>query len=345
MKVKIFLASPRGFCAGVKRALNIIDETIAYSHKLNINKIYALHEIVHNRTIVEHYRNLNVEFVESLDEIPNGSVVIFSAHGVSPQIRATANSKNLKVVDATCPLVQKVHTSAIKYAKQKHHIILIGHKKHDEMEGTYGEAKAYCDNVSIVESLKDVDLLAQKMGNLNENIQIAYLTQTTLSLQETASLVEYLKKVFSNIKSPNENDICYATTNRQNAVQNLLDNNIDLLIVVGSKNSSNTNRLYEMGKNTNINALRVDNKDELNDYLLKSNIFKSDIDKSDNSLKKCHKIGITSGASVPDHLVEEIAQYLESYFKQNAFTVEINETKNFIKEEMQFSIPPVKFSH
>jgi 4-hydroxy-3-methylbut-2-enyl diphosphate reductase len=227
--MQVFLASPRGFCAGVDRAIEIVERAL----QLYGPPVYVLHEIVHNRHVLEDFRGRGVRFVERMDEIPPGSVTIFSAHGVAEEIEARGKERNLRVIDATCPLVTKVHLQAQRYEKERREIVLVGHPGHPEVEGTQGRIEGLVHVLSTVEEVER--LVVERPEHL------AYVTQTTLSVDDTRDVIEALKRRFPSIKGPELADICYATQNRQNAVKELTDR-IDLLLVVGSPNSSNSNR-------------------------------------------------------------------------------------------------------
>ena len=232
--MNVLLASPRGFCAGVDMAIECLDETIRCIGP----KIFVYHEIVHNKIVVDRFEKLGVTFVETLDEVPHGSILVFSAHGVSPEVRRAARARRLQTIDATCPLVSKVHLEAIRYARQGYDIILIGHESHDEIIGTMGEAP---ESMVLVETPEDVELLSFASSH-----KLAYLTQTTLSLDEANAVIQRLRQRYPHIESPAKEDICYATTNRQDAIKAILES-ADVLIVLGSKNSSNSRRLMEKG--------------------------------------------------------------------------------------------------
>ncbi len=248
--MKVILANPRGFCAGVNMAIDVVDEVL----KLKGPPIYVYHEIVHNRHVVDDFRARGVTFIDDVSEVPPGGVVIYSAHGISPHIRAAARERKLIEVDATCPLVTKVHLEVLKFAKEGHTIVFIGHAKHDEAIGTVGEAP---ESIIVVESPEDVE----KLQVPDEN-KLAYVTQTTLSVSDATRIITALKAKFPNIKAPPREDICYATTNRQNAVAELGDE-ADLVLVVGSKNSSNSQRLVETAKEAGKQAYLIDDESEV----------------------------------------------------------------------------------
>lgn len=283
--MNVLLASPRGFCAGVEMAIECLDETIRCVGP----NIFVYHEIVHNRVVVERYRKQGVTFVDSIDELPCGSILVFSAHGVSPAVRRAAREQKLQVIDATCPLVTKVHLEAIRYAREGYTIILIGHSGHDEIIGTMGEAP---DHMVLVESPDDVELL-----QYGENHKLACLTQTTLSVDEANVILEKLRRRYPNIESPAKEDICYATTNRQEAISVILKS-ADLLIVIGSQNSSNSRRLLEKGLAEGVPGHLVDGAEGL-----RLEWFRD-----------VETVLVTAGASAPESAVSACVQYLKHYF-------------------------------
>jgi len=279
----IVLANPRGFCAGVDRAIIIVEEAL---EKFGA-PIYVKHEVVHNKFVVDELRNKGAIFVEEIDEIPAGNTVIFSAHGVSKAVRAEAEARGLTAYDATCPLVTKVHNEVINLRKKNMEIIMIGHKGHPEVEGTMGQSK---DGILLVETPEDVELL-----DVNNVDKLAYVTQTTLSMDDAAQVVDALQKRFPNIQAPKSDDICYATQNRQDAIK-IMAKDCDLVIIVGSPNSSNSNRLREVAENQGVEAYMVDNKTYL---------------KAEWLLGK-QKIGVSAGASAPEVLVQEVIDALQA---------------------------------
>lgn len=302
--MKLLLARPRGFCAGVVRAIDTVELAIQHYG----TPLYVRKEIVHNQSVVEKFRAKGVHFVDTLEEVPSNNVVIFSAHGVSPQVRSEAEARNLKIIDATCPLVTKVHSEVHKYKKLGFSIVLVGHEDHDEVEGTMGEAP---EIIQLVETVEDV----QKLEVPNPE-KVVVLTQTTLSVDEAREMIDALRRKFPKLTTPPKDDICYATQNRQDAVKHMVKQGIDLLLVVGSQNSSNSARLAELGKTFGIDGYLFDRADQIQDTWL--------------SGKK--KIGLTAGASAPEHLVEEVIQKLE---KLGAKTEEVS----FIQEDVSFSLP------
>ena len=285
---EVILANPRGFCAGVDRAIDIVERAI----ELFGAPIYVKHEVVHNKFVVDGLRNKGAVFVEELDEIPDGSTVIFSAHGVSQAVREEAKERGLKVFDATCPLVTKVHMEVTRYSKAGHECILIGHVGHPEVEGTMGQFdESQGGQMYLVEDVDDVNDLV-----INNPDHLSYVTQTTLSMDDTASVIDALRKRFPNIHGPKKNDICYATQNRQDAVKKLAKES-DLVLVVGSPNSSNSNRLKEVAERIGTEAYLIDNETEINKDWLKN--------------KK--SIGLTAGASAPAELVENVIAKLREW--------------------------------
>ena len=287
-ETKVILANPRGFCAGVDRAIDIVDRAI----ELFGAPIYVKHEVVHNKFVVDELRNKGAVFVEELDEIPDDSTVIFSAHGVSQAVRKEANERSLKVFDATCPLVTKVHMEVTRYSKAGHECILIGHVGHPEVEGTMGQFdESQGGQMYLVEDVDDVNDLV-----INNPNHLSYVTQTTLSMDDTASVIDALRSRFPNIHGPKKNDICYATQNRQDAVKKLAQET-DLVLVVGSPNSSNSNRLKEVAERIGTEAYLIDNETEINQDWLKGK----------------GKIGLTAGASAPAELVENVIAKLREW--------------------------------
>jgi 4-hydroxy-3-methylbut-2-enyl diphosphate reductase len=302
---KIFLLKPRGFCAGVVRAIDVVKIAL----NLYGRPVFVRKEIVHNKHVVEELRALGAVFVEELAEVPDGGRAIFSAHGVSPEVRTQGKLRGLSIIDATCPLVTKVHLEAVKFAREGYTIILIGHKNHDEVVGTLGEAP---DKMILVECVEDVDAL-----EIADPTRIAYLTQTTLSLDETKDIMARLVERFPLIRGPKSQDICYATENRQMAVKGVAKF-CDLLLVVGSGNSSNSKRLVEVGQNYGVQSFLV------NDW--------SDVDPA--WLIGAKTVGVTAGASAPEHLVEQIVSALQSEGYGQLEEVEM------IEEDVRFSLPP-----
>lgn len=279
--MKIILANPRGFCAGVNMAIECLERALDFFG----SPVYVYHEIVHNKYVVDRFKNRGTVFVESLDEVPEGSPLLYSAHGVSPQIRDQARNRRLLAIDATCPLVTKVHLEAIKYAREGYTIILIGHEGHDEVIGTMGEAP---EQMVLVETAEDVERL-----EVPDPRKVAYLTQTTLSVDDANLVIAALRKKFPHIANPPKDDICYATQNRQEAVRELAAR-AELVLVLGSQNSSNSRRLAEIAESMGISAHLIDGVLE---------IQKSWFEKVDTVL-------ITAGASAPEDVVQECIEYL-----------------------------------
>lgn len=278
----VLLASPRGWCAGVERAVDTVRKTLV----LHGPPIYVRKEIVHNRYVVRDLEQQGVVFVDDEREIPEGATVVFSAHGVSPAVHMRSAERSLHVIDATCPLVTKVHKQAIRYARDGYTIIMIGHDGHEEVEGTMGEAP---DSITLVGSIEEVDAL--DIGNPEK---LAYITQTTLSVDETAAIIRRLKERFPQLKDPVKEDICYATTNRQVAVKQLAELS-DLVLVIGSENSSNSVRLMEVARESGVPAYRIDDETEIDEQWLEG----------------VATVGITSGASAPESIVERVCEYFE----------------------------------
>ena len=282
---QVLLANPRGFCAGVDRAIDIVEQAL----KKHGAPIYIRHEVVHNRYVVEDLKSKGAIFVERLREVPEGSIVIFSAHGVAKTVWEKADDLNLTVYDATCPLVTKVHKEVIRKQNQNTQVVLIGHTGHPEVEGTLGQS-IDGKEVLLVEDEKDIAKIDLKDGQ-----KISYTTQTTLSVDDTHQIVTELKKHFPDIDSPKKDDICYATQNRQDAVKQII-NQAEVLIVLGSKNSSNSNRLKEIAEKNHVDAYLIDHYSELKDEWLENK----------------ETIGVTAGASAPEILVQEVIEYLKS---------------------------------
>jgi 4-hydroxy-3-methylbut-2-enyl diphosphate reductase len=285
----IYLANPRGFCAGVDRAIEIVERAL----QIFGAPVYVRHEVVHNRFVVDDLANKGAVFVEELDQIPDGATVIFSAHGVSQQVRKHAGQRQLKIFDATCPLVTKVHLEVARHAKAAEEVILIGHAGHPEVEGTLGQYDAASGgDIYLVETTADIDQLQVKdPGNL------AYVTQTTLSVDDTRLIIDKLRARFPNIKGPRKDDICYATQNRQDAVRELAQQ-VDVFLVLGSTNSSNSNRLRELAEKQGVAAYLIDGAE--------------DIDRT--WLESAEAVGVTAGASAPEVLVQHVIDNLKNTF-------------------------------
>ena len=301
----VILLKPRGFCAGVVRAIDVVKIVL----NLYGAPIYVRKEIVHNRHVVDELRAAGAIFVDELHEVPEGARVIFSAHGVSPEVRTEAKARRLQVIDATCPLVTKVHIEAVKFARKGFTIILIGHKDHDEVTGTLGEAP---DATILVECVDDVDHL-----QLKDPEKVAFITQTTLSLDETSGIVKRLRERFPKIQGPAAQDICYATENRQVAVKAVVKM-CDMLLVVGSQNSSNSRRLVEVCGQYHIPAYLVDDYTEVKPEWLTDDI---------------RTVAVTAGASAPENLVQDLIAYLRNQGYGQVDEMEIKE------EDVRFSLP------
>ena len=304
--MKVILASPRGFCAGVNMAIESLELTLqAFGPP-----VFVYHEIVHNKYVVDTFKNKGAVFVDDLDHVPEGSNLLFSAHGVSPEIRRLARQRRLNAIDATCPLVTKVHLEAIKYAKEGYTIFLIGHQGHDEVIGTVGEAP---HAMVLVESEAEVDLLS-----VAEDAKVAYLTQTTLSVDDANRIIARLRAKFPKLVNPPKEDICYATQNRQEAVR-ILAGAADICLVLGSQNSSNSQRLRELAGDNNIPAYLIDGVREVD-----SNWFKGD-----------ETVLVTAGASAPETVVQEVIDWLIAKF---GATVELRTIR---EESVHFPLPKV----
>ena len=303
--MKILLANPRGFCAGVYMAIDVVDQLLELCEG---KPIFVYHEIVHNRHVVQRFRNRGVAFVESIDEIPAGSIVVFSAHGVSPAVRAEARAKNLTSIDATCPLVMKVHAEAIRFAKRGWQILLVGHREHQEVVGTQGEAP---DSIQVVEKPSDIARLS-----IIDPDKLIYLTQTTLSMDDANVVISALKKAFPNLHEPPSSDICYATTNRQIAVRTIAPE-ADLVLVVGSKNSSNSVRLTEISQNDGTPARLIDDASEIDPAWFEG----------------VKTVLLTSGASAPEDLVFGVIETLIARFGGEV------EQRDVFDERVEFGLP------
>ncbi|XVJ58736.1 MAG: 4-hydroxy-3-methylbut-2-enyl diphosphate reductase [Tepidisphaera sp.] len=309
--MKLILANPRGFCAGVRMAIDVVDQVLDI---IDERPIYVYHEIVHNKHVVARLRGRGAVFVDDLDEVPHGKIVVFSAHGVSPQVREHARSRSLTAIDATCPLVTKVHSEAVRYARQGYQILLVGHRNHQEIVGTSGEAP---DATQVVESPDDIPKLL-----IRDPAKLVYLTQTTLSTDDAAVIINALKAAFPLLKAPPSEDICYATTNRQHAVRRIAPE-CDLVIVVGSKNSSNSVRLTEISENVGTPAILVDDVSELPEPL---------------PLRKrqdgaAPTVLLTAGASAPEDLVASICR---AFVNRHGATLE---QWDVVDEDVEFNLP------
>lgn len=304
--MEVRLATPRGFCAGVDRAIEIVERAL----EIWGAPVFVLHEIVHNHHVLEDLGNRGVRFVDTVEEVPDGSVLIFSAHGVSERVEEEGRRRDLRVVDATCPLVTKVHQQARRYNGSGRELILIGHLGHPEVEGTRGRIDGI---VHVLSTVTEVETL-----EVQDPTHLAYVTQTTLSIDDTRDVIDALKARFPNIAGPDLSDICYATQNRQNAVKGLVDD-VDLLLVVGSRNSSNSNRLRELGERSGLESYLVDGADQIDPTWLDGH----------------HSIGVTAGASAPETLVQDILDRLREL---GVSTIHEVEGKT---EDTVFSMPEV----
>ena len=302
--LKVLLANPRGFCAGVNMAVDVVDQVLG----LKGPPVYVFHEIVHNRHVVDDFRRRGVTFVDELEEVPEGAVVVYSAHGVSPDVRARARGRRLVEVDATCPLVTKVHLEVLRFAKQGYTIVFIGHRNHDEAVGTVGEAP---ESVIVVESPEEVAAL-----QVPDPDKLAYVTQTTLSVSEASRTIAALKARFPNIKAPPREDICYATTNRQSAVSTLAPE-ADLVLVIGSKNSSNSQRLVDTAKALGKPAYLIDDASELDPAWFRG----------------ARAVLVTAGASAPERLVDALLDRLRREFGGEV------ELRTLVEEDVSFEAP------
>ena len=307
--MKIRLADTRGFCAGVDRAIEIVKKVL----ELNGAPVYVKHEVVHNKTVVNELKSLGVVFVEEVDEVPNGEIVIYSAHGVSKAVEIDSDAKDLEVFDATCPLVSKVHAEVNTYAKLGYDCLLIGHLNHPEVEGTMGQFDtSHGGSITLIETLEDVKSLKFKNGK-----NLAFVTQTTLSVDDTEEIIELLVSRFPAITGPKKDDICYATQNRQDAVKQLALES-DLVLVIGSINSSNSNRLREIAERSGVDSYLLDSVENLEESWLEG--------------KK--NIGVTSGASAPEHLVKELIDSLEKNYGYS-----LHGSNEIIDEGIAFRLP------
>ena len=305
--MKIILANPRGFCAGVDRAISIVELAL----EIHGAPIYVRHEVVHNRFVVNGLRERGAIFVEELNEVPDGAIVIFSAHGVSQAVRQEAKDRNLKVFDATCPLVTKVHMQVARASRKGTKAILIGHKGHPEVEGTMGQYGNQEGGIYLIESVEDIAHLP-----VQQDDDLTFMTQTTLSLDDTAETITALKEKYPAIQGPHKNDICYATTNRQQAVRELAKQS-DLVVVVGSKNSSNSDRLAELASRLGVASKLIDDPNDI-----QANWFDG-----------VQTIGVTAGASAPEELVQSVISRLKE------FGVTTVEELQGLEENMFFEVP------
>ncbi len=302
--MKIILAAPRGFCAGVNMAIECLDLSI----KTLGPPVYVYHEIVHNKYVVETFQGKGAIFVDSLEDVPRGSNLLFSAHGISPQIREQARERDLYAIDATCPLVTKVHLEAVRYAKEGFTILLIGHEGHDEVIGTMGEAPT---SMMLVENEGEVDSI-----EVPDESKVAYLTQTTLSVDDANRIIDKIRERFPEVKSPPKGDICYATQNRQEAVRIIADD-VQLVLVVGSQNSSNSQRLKEIAIEQGKRAYLIDGVEDINDQWFQS----------------VETLMITAGASAPENLVQDCIEYIREKFGAEL------ESRVIREEKVHFNLP------
>ncbi len=303
---KLLLAAPRGYCAGVDRAVQTVERAL----ELYGAPVYVRKEIVHNKTVVEELRGRGAVFVDSVADVPEGATVVFSAHGVAPSVHAKAQARSLATVDATCPLVTKVHVEAKKFAADGYTIVLIGHAGHEEVEGTMGEAP---ENIVLVQTEDDVDEL-----DVPDPERIAYISQTTLSVDETRTIINRLRRRFPAIIGPRTDDICYATTNRQAAVKQLAEQ-CDLVLVIGSRNSSNSNRLVEVAREHGAASHLIDTEGEVREEWLEGK----------------RVVGITSGASAPESLVQRLVEFFRSRGTSDVQELEV------VQEDVRFMLPKV----
>ncbi len=301
---KLFLAAPRGYCAGVDRAVQAVERAL----DLYGPPVYVRKEIVHNKHVVEELRARGAIFVDQETEVPEGETVVFSAHGVAPSVHANAEARSLATIDATCPLVTKVHVEAKRFAAQGHTVVLIGHAGHEEVEGTMGEAP---ENIVLIETEADVDRL-----EVEDPDRVAFISQTTLSVDETSAIIRRLRERFPNIVGPRTDDICYATTNRQMAVRQMAGQ-CDLVLVIGSSNSSNSNRLVEVARDHGAESHLIDNEGQVREQWLEGK----------------RVVGITSGASAPEELVQRLVDFFRARGTEDV------EEFDVVKEDVRFMLP------
>jgi len=301
---KVLLASPRGYCAGVERAIDTVERAL----ELYGAPVYVRKQIVHNIHVVRDLRERGAIFVDDESEVPKGATMVLSAHGVAPSVHHNAAARGLRTIDGTCPLVTKVHVQARRYASEGYFVILIGHADHDEVVGTMGEVPG---SIALVETSQDVDALS-----FQEGTKLAYVTQTTLSVDETADLIAALRRRFPEIRAPQREDICYATSNRQWAVKEMVGE-VDLMLVIGSKNSSNSNRLVEIAKASGVASYLIDDESEIDEAWLDG----------------VSVVGITSGASVPERLVRSVCDW----FRARGVTDAV--AHRFVEEDVEFRLP------
>ncbi|MBI1918797.1 MAG: 4-hydroxy-3-methylbut-2-enyl diphosphate reductase [Planctomycetes bacterium] len=302
--MKIILANPRGFCAGVNMAIESLDRAL----ELYGTPLYVYHEIVHNRYVVERFRTRGVVFVDDVADIPTGSTVLYSAHGVAPAIRAVSTQRRLRAIDATCPLVTKVHLEAVRFAREGYTILLIGHEGHDEVLGTMGEAPA---SIRLVQDVREAEAI-----DLPQGARVAFLTQTTLSIDDAEAIVAVLRRRFPQIVGPSKDDICYATQNRQEAVKELVPE-VDVVLVLGSQNSSNSMRLAELATSCGKPAYLIDSRQEIRDEWFQGS----------------ETVLITAGASAPEEVVEECVAHLRDHYGATV------ESRTVREEHVSFPLP------
>jgi 4-hydroxy-3-methylbut-2-enyl diphosphate reductase len=301
---KLLLAAPRGYCAGVDRAVQTVERAL----EMHGAPVYVRKEIVHNKHVVSTLRERGAIFVDEQTEVPEGAVCVFSAHGVAPSVRAGAEERRLRTIDATCPLVTKVHREATRFARDGYTVVLVGHEGHEEVEGTMGEAP---EQIVLVQSERDVEQL-----ELEDPERVAYITQTTLAVDETSAIVKRLRERFPSIVGPRTDDICYATTNRQAAVKQMADS-CDLVLVIGSRNSSNSARLVEVARDCGTDAHLIDSAEEVREQWLEG----------------MRVVGISSGASAPDHLVQDLVDLFRARGVRDVSEVHV------INEDVRFMLP------
>lgn len=302
--MRVILANPRGFCAGVNMAIEVVNQVL----ELRGPPVYVFHEIVHNRHVVEDFERRGVTFVDDIDEIPEGGLVVYSAHGISPRVRSQARHRKLIEVDATCPLVTKVHMEVLRYARDGYTIFFVGHRNHDEAVGTVGEAP---ESMMVVESPDEVE-----RARVPDSHRVAFVTQTTLSVSDAQRIIDAIKQRFPDVRYPPKDDICYATTNRQAAVTEIA-RDADLVLVIGSKNSSNSQRLVERAHEAGARAHLIDDESEL-----RSDWF-----------DRVESVLVTAGASAPEHLVHALLNRLCRDFSG------VVETRTFVEEDVSFELP------
>jgi 4-hydroxy-3-methylbut-2-enyl diphosphate reductase len=300
----VVLASPRGFCAGVERAIDVVEHALEIYDK----PVYVRKEIVHNLHVVDKLRHKGAIFVSEIDEVPAGATVIFSAHGVAPTVWEEAHRKSLRIIDATCPLVTKVHLEVLRYAKKHYTIVLIGHEDHDEVIGTMGEAPEHMRLISTVDDVKRLEV--------DDPRKVVCLTQTTLSMDDTAVIIEALRAKFPEMILPAKEDICYATQNRQQAVKRMAGQ-VDLVLVIGSANSSNSNRLREVAASAGVRAVLIDHVRDVTPEMMQG----------------IRRIGVTAGASTPEFLVQEVVDYCQQ------LGADMVEQLTVVEEDVKFQLP------